>query len=85
MQNLHGQRKNIIFFPTFHPASIFYNRSLLELIYEDLEKLKQYVIKKLEKLKSFSSCVYVCNGFLFSSNVKPSPTTSCTSLTATNA
>lgn len=33
-------------FPTFHPASIFYNRSLLELIYEDLEKLKKYVIKK---------------------------------------
>jgi len=32
-------------FPTFHPASIFYNRGLLELIYEDLEKLKQYVIK----------------------------------------
>ncbi|MDR2995858.1 MAG: uracil-DNA glycosylase, partial [Bacillus cereus] len=26
-------------------ASIFYNRSLLELIYEDLEKLKRYVIK----------------------------------------
>ncbi|EJR03944.1 MULTISPECIES: uracil-DNA glycosylase [Bacillus cereus group] len=32
-------------FPTFHPASIFYNRSLVELIYEDLEKLKRYVIK----------------------------------------
>ena len=32
-------------FPTFHPASIFYNRSLLELIYEDLEKLKRYIIK----------------------------------------
>ncbi|MBE5105407.1 uracil-DNA glycosylase [Bacillus thuringiensis] len=32
-------------FPTFHPASIFYNRSLLELIYEDLEKLKRLVIK----------------------------------------
>ncbi|HHT7236551.1 TPA: uracil-DNA glycosylase [Bacillus cereus] len=32
-------------FPTFHPASIFYNRSLLELIYEDLEKLKRYVVK----------------------------------------
>lgn len=30
-------------FPTFHPASIFYNRSLLELIYEDLEKLKRYI------------------------------------------
>ncbi|MFJ8415298.1 uracil-DNA glycosylase [Bacillus paramycoides] len=33
-------------FPTFHPASIFYNRSLLELIYEDLEKLKQYIAIK---------------------------------------
>ncbi|MGG3571767.1 uracil-DNA glycosylase [Bacillus gobiensis] len=30
-----------ILFPTFHPASIFYNRSLLPLIYEDFEKLKQ--------------------------------------------
>ena len=30
-------------FPTFHPASIFYNRSLLELIYEDLEKLREYI------------------------------------------
>lgn len=30
-------------FPTFHPASIFYNRSLLELIYEDLEVLKRYI------------------------------------------
>ncbi|MED1114491.1 uracil-DNA glycosylase [Bacillus paramycoides] len=33
-------------FPTFHPASIFYNRSLLKLIYEDLEKLKQYIAIK---------------------------------------
>ncbi|WP_026591184.1 uracil-DNA glycosylase [Bacillus arachidis] len=30
-------------FPTFHPASIFYNRSLLELIYADLEKLREYI------------------------------------------
>ena len=30
-------------FPTFHPASIFYNRSLLDLIYEDLEKLRKYI------------------------------------------
>ncbi|MDA1759740.1 uracil-DNA glycosylase [Bacillus cereus] len=37
--------KDYYVFPTFHPASIFYNRSLLELIYEDLEKLKRYVIK----------------------------------------
>ncbi|MFD6507450.1 uracil-DNA glycosylase [Bacillus sp. NPDC060175] len=37
--------KEYSIFPTFHPASIFYNRSLLELIYEDLEKLKRYVIK----------------------------------------
>ena len=32
-------------FPTFHPASIFYNRSLLEFIHEDFEKLKRLVIK----------------------------------------
>ncbi|AFU12185.1 TPA: uracil-DNA glycosylase [Bacillus toyonensis] len=37
--------KEYSIFPTFHPASIFYNRSLLELIYEDWEKLKRYVIK----------------------------------------
>ncbi|HDR7792598.1 TPA: uracil-DNA glycosylase [Bacillus luti] len=37
--------KEYYIFPTFHPASIFYNRSLLELIYEDLEKLKSYVLK----------------------------------------
>ncbi|MBJ8031330.1 uracil-DNA glycosylase [Bacillus cereus group sp. N21] len=30
-------------FPTFHPASIFYNRGLLDLIYEDLEKLGKYI------------------------------------------
>ncbi|PEB52733.1 uracil-DNA glycosylase [Bacillus pseudomycoides] len=30
-------------FPTFHPASIFYNRSLLEFIYDDLEKLRKYI------------------------------------------
>ncbi|PER26722.1 uracil-DNA glycosylase [Bacillus sp. AFS054943] len=35
--------KEYAIFPTFHPASIFYNRSLLELIYEDLEKLKQHI------------------------------------------
>jgi DNA polymerase len=28
-------------FPTFHPASIFYNRSLLELIHADMEKLRE--------------------------------------------
>ncbi len=32
-----------LLFPTFHPASIFYNRSLLELIHEDLEKLKGFL------------------------------------------
>ncbi|QWU44391.1 MULTISPECIES: uracil-DNA glycosylase [Bacillus] len=37
--------KEYSIFPTFHPASIFYNRSLLELIYEDLEKLKRFIIK----------------------------------------
>ncbi|MDC2865916.1 uracil-DNA glycosylase [Bacillus sp. BP-3] len=30
-------------FPTFHPASIFYNRSLLDLIHEDLEKLREHI------------------------------------------
>ncbi|KEK22736.1 uracil-DNA glycosylase [Bacillus gaemokensis] len=30
-------------FPTFHPASIFYNRNLLDLIYKDLEKLREYI------------------------------------------
>ncbi|MFJ8527093.1 uracil-DNA glycosylase [Bacillus sp. NPDC094106] len=30
-------------FPTFHPASIFYNRSLLEFIYDDFEKLRKYI------------------------------------------
>ncbi|QUG83357.1 uracil-DNA glycosylase [Bacillus nitratireducens] len=37
--------KEYYIFPTFHPASIFYNRSLLDLIYEDLEKLKRCIIK----------------------------------------
>jgi DNA polymerase len=32
-----------LIFPTFHPASIFYNRGLLELIYKDMEKLKQFL------------------------------------------
>jgi uracil-DNA glycosylase family 4 len=32
-----------LLFPMFHPASIFYNRSLLELIHEDLDKLKEYL------------------------------------------
>ncbi|WP_046175931.1 uracil-DNA glycosylase [Domibacillus indicus] len=27
-------------FPTFHPAAIFYNRSVLELIHSDMEKLR---------------------------------------------
>ena len=30
-------------FPTFHPASIFYNRKLLELIYQDLALFKEYI------------------------------------------
>ncbi|ALV21281.1 uracil-DNA glycosylase [Carnobacterium antarcticum] len=30
-------------FPTFHPASIFYNRQLLEMIYEDLALFKTYL------------------------------------------
>lgn len=28
-------------FPTFHPASIFYNRRLLQLIHDDMEKLRE--------------------------------------------
>ncbi|WKB37140.1 uracil-DNA glycosylase [Terrilactibacillus sp. S3-3] len=32
-------------FPLFHPASIFYNRSLLPLIETDLEKLKKWLEK----------------------------------------
>lgn len=32
--------KHYRIFPTFHPASIFYNRRLLELIHEDMEKLR---------------------------------------------
>ncbi|MBM7649463.1 DNA polymerase [Bacillus ectoiniformans] len=35
--------KNYQIFPTFHPASIFYNRSLLELIHEDFDRLKEIV------------------------------------------
>ena len=38
-------RERISCFPTFHPASIFIIRSLLELIHEDFEKLKRLVIK----------------------------------------
>ncbi|WP_412103405.1 uracil-DNA glycosylase [Rossellomorea aquimaris] len=30
-------------FPTFHPASIFYNRSLLEKIHRDLDELKKHL------------------------------------------
>ncbi|OMP65961.1 uracil-DNA glycosylase [Domibacillus epiphyticus] len=33
--------KDYRIFPTFHPASIFYNRSLLELIHSDIEKLRE--------------------------------------------
>lgn len=33
-------------FPTFHPASIFYNRSLLEKVYEDLDELKKILTSK---------------------------------------
>ncbi|WP_108671682.1 uracil-DNA glycosylase [Peribacillus acanthi] len=32
--------KNYLIFPTFHPASIFYNPSLRALIQQDMEKLK---------------------------------------------
>ncbi|MEI2666677.1 uracil-DNA glycosylase [Rossellomorea sp. LJF3] len=33
-------------FPTFHPASIFYNRSLEKDIYKDLDHLKEILLKK---------------------------------------
>ncbi|MEG0268153.1 MAG: uracil-DNA glycosylase [Carnobacterium sp.] len=36
-------KENYRIFPTFHPASIFYNRKLLELIYEDLVLFKKYI------------------------------------------
>lgn len=36
--------KNYTVFPMFHPASIFYNRRLLPLIEEDLEKLKKLLL-----------------------------------------
>lgn len=39
--------KEYVIFPTFHPASIFYNRRLLELIHEDMDKLGKY-LKNLE-------------------------------------
>lgn len=32
-----------VIFPTFHPASVFYNRKLLAHIHEDLEKLKDFL------------------------------------------
>ncbi|HEY9577119.1 MAG TPA: uracil-DNA glycosylase [Pseudobacillus sp.] len=35
--------KEYLIFPTFHPASIFYNRQLLELIHEDMDKLGRYL------------------------------------------
>jgi uracil-DNA glycosylase len=38
--------KEYSIFPTFHPASIFYNRSLLEIVYEDLDRLKQILAEK---------------------------------------
>jgi len=37
--------KSYTLFPTFHPASIFYNRSLLEIIHSDWDKLKHYLQK----------------------------------------
>ncbi|MGC8230132.1 uracil-DNA glycosylase [Pseudobacillus badius] len=35
--------KEYVIFPTFHPASIFYNRQLLKLIHEDMDKLERLV------------------------------------------
>lgn len=33
-------------FPTYHPASVFYNRSLEKVIYQDFENLKELLSKK---------------------------------------
>ncbi|MGG4012252.1 uracil-DNA glycosylase family protein [Bacillus smithii] len=30
-------------FPLYHPAAVFYNRRLLQEIYEDLDQLKKYI------------------------------------------
>ncbi|MGE7882523.1 uracil-DNA glycosylase [Bacillus sp. NPDC094077] len=38
--------KEYYIFPTFHPASIFYNRGLLEFIREDFAKVKQFLNEK---------------------------------------
>ncbi|WP_100330035.1 uracil-DNA glycosylase [Bacillus xiapuensis] len=35
--------KDYVIFPTFHPAAIFYNRSLLDLIHQDMDKLKAFM------------------------------------------
>ena len=57
-------RERISYFSDLPSCFYFYNRSLLELIYEDLEKLKQYVIK-LEKLKAFLVMFMYVMGFIF--------------------
>ena len=49
-------RERISCFSDFSSSFHFYNRSLLELIHEDFEKLKRLVIK-LEKLRRFSSYI----------------------------
>jgi uracil-DNA glycosylase len=36
-------QKEYLIFPTFHPASIFYNPSLRELIHQDMAKLKNWL------------------------------------------
>ncbi|MFK2826254.1 uracil-DNA glycosylase [Bacillus sp. B190/17] len=48
LQNLESSEyewteKEYVVFPTFHPASIFYNRQLLQLIHEDMDKLRIYL------------------------------------------
>ncbi|WP_096438344.1 uracil-DNA glycosylase [Alteribacter populi] len=37
--------ESYLLFPTFHPASIFYNRGLLDLIHADLAKLKEFLTR----------------------------------------
>ena len=42
-QSFSWSQKHYRVFPTFHPASIFYNRTLLETIYQDLAAFKTYL------------------------------------------
>lgn len=52
--------KEYLIFPTFHPASIFYNRRLLELIHEDMDKLGRH-LKSLDNESSLYTNTTVHN------------------------